>query len=64
MCLQVYHYTGVTKDRGISACDPKSVGEGIPEDDVWHADEMEASDERGEDANTFTSEIEDVNEEH
>jgi hypothetical protein len=64
MCLQVYHYTGVTKDQGISARDPKSVGEGIPKDDVWHTDEMEASDELGEDANTSISEVADTNEEH
>jgi hypothetical protein len=43
MCLQVYHYTGVRKDQSISAWDPKSMGEGVPDDDVWHTDDLEAS---------------------
>jgi hypothetical protein len=64
MCLQVYHYTGVTKDQGISAWDPKSMGEGIPDDDVWHTDELQASVELGKDANTCASESAGINEEH
>jgi hypothetical protein len=61
--MQVYHYTGVAKDQGISTLDPKSVV--LTLNDRQQTDELAASESLEGDTSTCKSHArEKINEEH
>jgi hypothetical protein len=63
LCVQLYHYTGVQKDQGISTLNPKSVV--LTVDDSRQTDELEASEGlEGNDSTSKSHEPEEFNEQH